>query len=180
MRPAPEMQRLRSVGRILAVATGALAAIALVRVGPLAAVYGVAANAPVAGAAGTHRSRWYVTPAFTSFLVFLLLLHGHPEDAAARFGERLLETLLGVGIAYAFAWRSPRDRSDATTTTTDLNTTSATDDTREQARWATHGSRFDAGASATTALTRRSRRTSTRSAGGDSRVLAKEQSWRTT
>ena len=107
MRPAPEMQRLRSVGRILAVALGALAGIALVRSGPPAALYGLAAIAAVAGAAGTHRSRWYVTSAFTTFLVFLLLLYSDPQRAASRFNERLLETLLGVGLAYAFGLALP-------------------------------------------------------------------------
>jgi uncharacterized membrane protein YccC len=107
MRPTAEMQRLRSIGRIVAVATGAFVAIALARAGPPSAVYGAAAIAALAGAAGTHRSRWYVTPAFTTFLVFLLLVHGHPEEAASRFGERLLETLLGVGIAYAFGLAFP-------------------------------------------------------------------------
>ena len=63
--------------------------------------------AAVAGAAGTHRSRWYVTPAFTTFLVFLLLLYAHPESAASRFNERLLETLLGVGLAHAYGLALP-------------------------------------------------------------------------
>jgi hypothetical protein len=107
MRPAPEMQRLRSAGRILAVAAGALAGIALVRLDPPAAVYAVAAVAALAGAGATHRSRWYVTSAFTTFLVFLLLLHADPGDAAARFGERLGETVLGVGIAYAYGLALP-------------------------------------------------------------------------
>ena len=107
MRPVAEMQRLRSVGRIAAVACGALAGIALVRVSPPAAVYSAAVIATVTGAAATHRSRWYVTPAFTTFLVFLLLLHAHPETAASRFDERLLETLLGVGIAYAYGLALP-------------------------------------------------------------------------
>ena len=107
MRPAAEMQRLRSVGRIVAVACGALAGIALVRVSPPAVVYSVAVIATVAGAASTHRSRWYVTPAFTTFLVFLLLLYAEPESAASRFNERLLETLLGVGLAYAYGLAVP-------------------------------------------------------------------------
>lgn len=107
MRPAAEMQRLRSVGRVLAVAIGALAAIAIVRLGPSPWVYSLAALAAVAGAAATHRSRWYVTPAFTTFLVFLLLLYSRPQDAASRFNERVVETLLGVGIAYAFGLGLP-------------------------------------------------------------------------
>jgi uncharacterized membrane protein YccC len=107
MRPAAEMQRLRSVGRVIAVAMGALAAIALVRLSPAAWIYSLAAIAALAACGATHRSRWYVTPAFTTFLVFLLLLYSRPQDAASRFAERLLETLLGVGIAYMFGLGLP-------------------------------------------------------------------------
>jgi hypothetical protein len=57
--------------------------------------------------AGTHRSRWYVTSAFTTFIVFLLLLHSDPQDSAARFGERVSETLLGVGLACVFGLALP-------------------------------------------------------------------------
>ena len=60
---------------------------------------------PAAGA--THRSRWYVTPAFTTFLVFLLLLYSRPQDAGSELDERLLETLLGVGVAYVFGLGLP-------------------------------------------------------------------------
>jgi fusaric acid resistance family protein len=102
MRPAAEMQRLRSVGRIVSVIVGAVGAVALVHAGPRAAVYSLAVLAALAGAAAMRASRWYVVPAFTTFLVFLLLLYSHPQDAASRFGERVLETLLGVAIAYLF------------------------------------------------------------------------------
>ena len=102
MRPAAEMQRLRSAGRIISVAIGALVAVVLVHLGPPAWLYSLATLAAIAGAGAMHRSRWYVVPAFTTFLVFLLLLYADPQDAASRFGERLLETLLGVAIAYLF------------------------------------------------------------------------------
>ena len=108
MRPAAEMQRLRSAGRILSVLAGAVASIALVRWDPGAAVYAVAIAGTVAAAAGTHPSRWYVTPAFTTFLVFLLFLTEDPDAAAARFGERMGETLLGVAIAAVFALAGSR------------------------------------------------------------------------
>ncbi|HKG38958.1 MAG TPA: FUSC family protein [Conexibacter sp.] len=107
MRPSEEMQRLRSVGRIAAVAIGALAAIALVQLDPPVAVYSAAAILAVGGAAATNRSRWYVTSGFTTFLVFLLLLYATPEDAGMRFDERLGETLLGVAIAYVFGLAIP-------------------------------------------------------------------------
>jgi hypothetical protein len=78
-----------------------------------AIVYSLAAIVAVAGA--PHRSRWYVTSAFTTFLVFLLLLYSDPHDAASRFNERVLETLLGVGIAYAYGlglpWLVQRSRA---------------------------------------------------------------------
>jgi uncharacterized membrane protein YccC len=102
MRPAPEMQRLRSVGRILSVVVGALAAILFVKAGPPAGVYSAAVIVALAAAAATHGSRWYVTPAFTTFLVFLLLLYADPSTAQSRFNERLLETALGIGIAYFY------------------------------------------------------------------------------
>jgi len=107
MRPVADMQRIRSVGRVLAVIAGALAGIALVRLDPPGVVYGAAAVVALAGVGGTHRSRWYVTAAFTTFLVFLLLLHADVEDAAHRFGERVGETLLGVGLAYLFGLALP-------------------------------------------------------------------------
>ena len=107
MRPAADMQRLRSAGRILAVATGAVAAIALVEADATDAVYATAAIATVAGAAATRASRWYVTSAFTTFLVFLLLLYSDPADAGSRFAERLLETVIGVGLAYLFGLALP-------------------------------------------------------------------------
>jgi hypothetical protein len=36
---------------------------------------------------------------FSTFLVFLLLLYAHPDQASGRFWERIDETLLGVGVA---------------------------------------------------------------------------------
>jgi hypothetical protein len=86
---------------------GAVLAIALVRLEPADAAYSVAVLAAVAGAAGTRRSRWYVMSAFTTFLVFLLLLYSDPGAAGARFGERLSETLPGVGLAHGFGLALP-------------------------------------------------------------------------
>jgi len=107
MRPAAEMQRLRSSGRILAVAVGALVAVALVRLQPAEAWYGLAVLVTIAAAAGTRESRWYVTPAFTTFLVFVLLLYSSPDQAGSRLGERLGETVLGVALAYFFGLALP-------------------------------------------------------------------------
>lgn len=111
MRPAAEMQRLRSVGRLVDVIVGGAAAVVLVHIGPADAWYALAIVVTMAAAAATHRSRWYVTPAFTTFLVFLLLLHSDPGDSRFRFDERLLETAIGVALAYLFGLLLPALRS---------------------------------------------------------------------
>lgn len=49
----------------------------------------------------------YVTSCFTTFLVFLLLLNANPQDSAFSLDERLLETVLGVGLAYVFGLGLP-------------------------------------------------------------------------
>jgi uncharacterized membrane protein YccC len=65
----------------------------------------------LAAASATRVSRWYVTPLFTTFLVFLLLLYAHPQDAGSRFGERVLDTALGVGLAYLYGLLLPTLKS---------------------------------------------------------------------
>ena len=60
--------------------------------------------------AGTRGSRRYLTPAFTTFAVFLLLLYGNARDAEYRFLERLTETVLGVTLALIFGVLVPRLR----------------------------------------------------------------------
>lgn len=107
MRPVAEMQRLRSSGRILAVALGAFLAVGVIKLDPADGWYAIAVLIVLAGASGSRGSRFYIVPAFTTFLVFLLLLYAAPEDAAYRFGERIGETLLGVAIAYFFGLAVP-------------------------------------------------------------------------
>ena len=88
------------------------------RASPPAAVYSIATIVAMAGAGGTRQSRWYVTPAFSTFFVFLLLLYSDPQTATSRFNQRVLETLLGVGLAYIFGLALPalaRKRQSART-----------------------------------------------------------------
>lgn len=102
MRPTPELTRLRGAGRAGAVTVGALAAMLLAAADPPPAVVAVAICAALTGLAGTRASRWYVTGGFTTFLVILLLALTSPGTGPSRFGERVLETLLGVGVALVF------------------------------------------------------------------------------
>lgn len=112
MRPVADMQQLRSWGRVASVFLGALAAVTLLHYHPGNAVLAVTTLAALAGVAGTHGSRWYVTPFFSTFLVIQLLLVSDYTAAQAhwRFRERVGLTLLGVGIAYLFGLVLPRLR----------------------------------------------------------------------
>jgi hypothetical protein len=102
MRPTPEMQKLRSAGRIGSVFLGALVGVAFVRSAPTDAAIAVFAVAVIGAAGAMHQSRWYVTPAFGTALVLTMLLYQHPTVATEqwRFNERVAETVLGVGSAY--------------------------------------------------------------------------------
>jgi hypothetical protein len=115
MRPVREVQEARSVGRVVDVVLGAAAAIALITADLPGWVVAAAVGAAVVGLTATAGSRWYVMPAFTTFLVFLLMLAASPEQAQSRFWERLLETLFGVGVAVAVGLLAPawaRSRGD--------------------------------------------------------------------
>ena len=101
MRPAPRLQEYRSVARVVDVVVGASIAILLVTSDPPAWVWSVAVTLAVVCVTATAGSRWYVMPAFTTFLVFVMLLVDDPGDARSRFWERTLETALGVAVAAA-------------------------------------------------------------------------------
>ena len=108
MRPSGDMVRSRGVDRTLSVLVGATGACLLVLIDPSNAVLAVAVAAAVIALAATNRSKRYITGTFTTFVVFLLLLNGSPQDAGHRFLERVLETLLGVGLALLFGVIVPR------------------------------------------------------------------------
>jgi uncharacterized membrane protein YccC len=102
MRPGRDMQKLRSQGRLLSVLIGGLAAASLVHAQPPNFGYALVLTAALAAATATQRSRWYVLPAFSTFIVLLLLAAGDPGDVQARFAERMLATVVGVGLACVF------------------------------------------------------------------------------
>jgi uncharacterized membrane protein YccC len=70
-------------------------------------VYAAAIVVVIGCAAATAGSRWYITSAFTTFLVFVMLLSGHLDETTARVNERVGETILGVAAAYLFGWFVP-------------------------------------------------------------------------
>jgi Fusaric acid resistance protein-like len=107
MRPEAGVLTLRAVGRPVSVGVGAVVAIALLTLRAPDWLIAVVVVLAVVAATATRGSRWYVTPAFTTFMVFLLLLAADPKQAPDRFGERLGETLLGVAVALVFGLLVP-------------------------------------------------------------------------
>lgn len=106
-RPQLDLLQSRGVGRVLSVTAGAVTAALLLHADASNAVLAVVALAALAAASGTAGSRWYVTSAFTTLLVFLMLLYGNLADAPSKFHERVGETVLGVAAAYLFGWAVP-------------------------------------------------------------------------
>jgi uncharacterized membrane protein YccC len=107
MRPTPQKTRLRGAGRAISVTAGALAASILTLRDVEPPVIALAVTAALTSLAATRGSRWYVTGGFTTFIVILLLVYGTPNQAQSRFVERVVETLLGVGIALLFGVALP-------------------------------------------------------------------------
>lgn len=109
-RPQVDLLQRRGVGRVASVILGATAAALLVHLQPADVVLAIIAAAVLGLAAGTAGSRWYITSAFTTLLVFLLMLNGHPAETVGAFEARVGETVLGVAAAYLFGWAIPRLR----------------------------------------------------------------------
>jgi hypothetical protein len=107
MRPSQGLLRLRGIDRVWSVLVGAAAGCALVLLRPPPVVLAVAVVVALAALAATKGSNRYVTPIFTTFLVFLLLLVDNPEETTGRFFERMGETLLGVALAVIFGLLVP-------------------------------------------------------------------------
>jgi uncharacterized membrane protein YccC len=116
MRPSAEMTQLRSIGRLAAVTAGAIIAALLANQTTSPEVYAIATVIALAGAAATRGSRWYVTPGFSTFFALSLLIYNDPSQSASRLNERVLETALGVALAYVFGLAIPAMRKQHHTT----------------------------------------------------------------
>ncbi|HTH05037.1 MAG TPA: FUSC family protein [Ilumatobacteraceae bacterium] len=113
MRPNQDLLRLRSAGRAIAVSAGAAAAAVVFELDVPTGVMAALLVLDLALLAGTRASRWYVTGGFTTFIVLSLMLHSDPDHSGRTIAERLVETLLGVGVALvfgAFTLRRPSPR----------------------------------------------------------------------
>src|SRR6476469_151821 len=72
-RPQVDLMQSRGLGRVLSVIVGAAVAGLLLRAEPSNAAYALATVAVLAAATATGGSRWYITSAFTTFFVFLVM-----------------------------------------------------------------------------------------------------------
>lgn len=110
IRPLEDLQKLRSAGRIISVIGGALLASVLLSFHLSVWVVAIVAASALVLAAALHTSRWYITPAFTTFLVFWVLLYDEATliNIDRRFIERVLETFVGVALAYVFGLLLPK------------------------------------------------------------------------
>jgi uncharacterized membrane protein YccC len=106
-RPELDLLQSRGITRVVAVIVGAIAAGLVVTIGVAPVVYAILIAAALGAASGTVGSRWYITSAFSTFLVFLTMLAGQPQALAATFDLRVGETILGVALAYLFVWLLP-------------------------------------------------------------------------
>lgn len=91
----------------MSVTLGALAALLLLQLGPSNVAWALIAVVALAAASGTAGSRWYISSAIPTLLVFVMLLSGHPEESTSKLNERVGETVLGVAAAYLFGWAVP-------------------------------------------------------------------------
>lgn len=107
MRPDRGAQMSRMTGRLVSVVAGGTCSLLLFEFSAPAAVFAAAILIALSLASGTHGSRFYILPAFTTFFVIMLLGFSNPDDAPSRLFERVNETLLGVVIALVFGLLLP-------------------------------------------------------------------------
>ncbi len=110
MRPSQDVHKSRSIWRMISVFVGASTASILLTLNLSPLMIGALAGGALIAAAATHRSRRYITPTFSTFLTFWLLLYTEPTIANVtyRFNERILETVIGIGIAFLFGIAIPK------------------------------------------------------------------------
>lgn len=102
MRPVRHRLVRRSIRRAGSVIVGAFGAAAFVLLSPAPWLIAIVVGLVIAALSATQASRWYIAPAFTSFIALTLILQAPGELPAARFAERVIETGIGVGVALFF------------------------------------------------------------------------------
>lgn len=102
MRPVRDRFARRSIARASSVVIGALAAACFALLAPGSLATGIVVGISIAVLSATQASRWYVAPAFTTFIALTLLLQDEQAEPLASFVERLAQSAIGVGVALVF------------------------------------------------------------------------------
>ncbi len=110
MRPNWDALKLRSAGRAISVFVGATSSALLLLLDPSYVTIAIVLWLVLVMMAATSESRWYTTPIFTSFLILWALLYGEStrNNVAFHFSERVIDTLIGVSIAFVVGAVVPR------------------------------------------------------------------------
>lgn len=108
-RPNPEVLEGRALYRVASVTVGALLAVVLVSLQLPVWLVAILAPLGIVGAALTAETKQYIMPFFTTYVVLWVLQYGvvGNQAVADRFFQRVLETLLGVGIGVTFGYIVP-------------------------------------------------------------------------
>lgn len=117
-RPDPSLTGHRVVGRGLSVIVGAGAALLVHALDPSSTILAICVGVALALCCALTGSWWYITPAFTSFVVLTMLMVSDPAQTQWWAAERVLGTLFGVGTAWVLLdwvprWRARRAESGA-------------------------------------------------------------------
>lgn len=102
IRPTWDLLSARGVGRVASVVVGGTAAALLLLADLPAPAIAVVLWLVLVMMAATSTSRWYVTPAFTSFLILWALLYDQAErnNVKIKLHERISDTVIGVAVAF--------------------------------------------------------------------------------
>lgn len=110
-RPDPSVTGHRVTGRAVSVVVGAGAALLVHAVNPSPTVLAVCVAVALALCCALTGSWWYITPAFTSFVVLTMLMVSDPAQTQWWAAERVAGTLFGVATAWVLLDRVPRWRA---------------------------------------------------------------------
>ena len=102
IRPTWDLLSARGIGRMVSVLVGGTAAALLLLADLPTPAIAIVLWLVLVTMAATSASRWYVTPAFTSFLILWALLYGQAErnGVKVKLDERVVDTVIGVAVAY--------------------------------------------------------------------------------
>ena len=108
MRPDPGLLASRALGRALATILGVCAAAVLFKQGLGEAALAAITVFTVSAMIATRTSPWYVTSAGTGLLVLLMSGVSSTQQFQLSFHDRILETVIGAGLALLFGVVVPR------------------------------------------------------------------------